>query len=76
MSKKILIAVRLDSEILERFNQIIEKNPYCNRSHIMNKVLSTILSCSSEEVIRQILCTYRPYENGYTVQFIKNHKPL
>lgn len=76
MSKKILIAVRLDSEIVETFNRIIEKNPSCNRSLIMNTVLSTILSCSSEEVIRQILCTYRPYENGYTVQFIKNHKPL
>lgn len=76
MKKKILVAVRLDSEIVERFNRIIEKNPSCNKSLIMNTLLSTILSCSSEEVIQQILCTYRPYENGYTVQFIKNHKPI
>lgn len=76
MNNKVLKSIRLDTEVLEKVDELANNHSYWTRSSIINNLLSVVLKCSTGGTIWKLLSEFYPYEKGYVIKFEKDSEIL
>lgn len=63
-----LVSMRLDEDVLSLVSKAIENRPYFSRSSFINKLLKTVLECSSPDDVSLMVDSYDPYGEGVSVR--------
>ena len=71
-----LICTRLDRDLVALIDNVASRKRGTTRTHVMSKLLETVLTCSSAGTIDNMLRVWSPFDAGYTVHFVKDNKQL
>lgn len=69
MNKKKMISVRVEGETLAKIDDFVCRQPYRNRSMVINGVLSNIFNILDENTIFNLIAGHYAAADGYTVIF-------
>lgn len=76
MEKTRLICFRMPESLLARIDQLTRRT-YCNsRSRFVLQLLENLTECADDATLSKMLYTWGAFDEGYTVHFIKDKKPI
>lgn len=77
MSRLKLISVRLTDDNVQLIDTFAQRHKgYLTRSSVIDRILSNILNCSSDEVFWKIVSEPHAFEKGYVLTFLVDRDAL
>lgn len=69
MEKLKLVSMRIESQTLEKVEEMAKNHDYCKKTSIMSKLLTRIFECADKETIFKMLAENWAFEKGYKITF-------
>lgn len=74
MEKLKLVSMRIESQTLEKVEELAKNHDYCKKTSIMSKLLTRIFECADTETIFRMLAENWAFEKGYKITFEVDRK--
>lgn len=67
-----MVSLRMSRGTAELVERYIASRPYLSKSNVIEKCVSAMLRCATEQTRDKILNSYDPYDDGYILTASKN----